>query len=76
LKTKAAPITIELAYKRSTQGTHVFAARDPAAPVPTIYSAKTRLGAEPPKKISLTIAPAEWSSTRLEPRTVVAVRSR
>jgi hypothetical protein len=59
LKTKAAPLTIELAYERSTKGTHVFAASDPAAPVPTLYVRKDALGAEPPKKIALTIAPAE-----------------
>ncbi len=59
LKTKAAPITIELGYERSTKGTHVFAASDPAAPVPTLYVRKDALGAEPPRTIALTIAPAE-----------------
>jgi hypothetical protein len=34
LKAKAAPITIDLAYERSTKGTPVSAASDPAAPVP------------------------------------------
>ena len=59
LKAKAAPTTIDLAHERSTKGTHVFAASDPAAPVPTLYIRKDALGAEPPKKNALTIAPAE-----------------
>ncbi len=59
MKTESAPITIELTYERSTKGTHVFSASDPAAPVPTLYVRKDALGAEPPKKIALTIAATE-----------------
>jgi hypothetical protein len=59
LRAESAPITIELGYERSTKGTHVFSASDPAAPVPTLYVRKDALGAEPPKKIALTIAVAE-----------------
>ena len=51
------PITVELAFSRSTKGTHVFTATAEAAAVTTLYVVKAAL-AEPPPKLTLTIAPA------------------
>ena len=56
---KQAPITVEMAFSKSTKGNHVYAALDAgAAPVTTIYVQKTALGNTPPPKITLTIAAA------------------
>jgi hypothetical protein len=52
------PITVELAFSRSTKGTHVFTATAEAAAVTTLYVVKHALGDEPPQRLSLTIAPA------------------
>jgi hypothetical protein len=55
--TQTAPITVDLAYERATKGTHVYTATDPAAVVKTLYVLKTAF-AEPPQKLTLTIATA------------------
>jgi hypothetical protein len=55
--TQTAPITLELAYSRSTKTTNVFTSDDPNAAVTTLYVRKDAL-AEPPPKITLTIATA------------------
>jgi hypothetical protein len=55
----SASITVELAFAKSTKGTHVYAALDAgAAAVTSLYIQKAALGNTPPPKITLTIAAA------------------
>jgi hypothetical protein len=49
---------VELAFERSTKGTHVFSAADDSAVVPTLYVKKTAFE-KPPERITLTIAAAD-----------------
>jgi hypothetical protein len=59
MDTKTHAITVEMAFSKSTKGTHVYAALDAgAAAVTTVYVQKTALGNNPPPKITLTIAAA------------------
>jgi hypothetical protein len=56
METKTKPLTVEMAFAKSTKGTHVYAALDAgAAAVTTIYVQKTAFPIAPPK-ITLTIA--------------------
>jgi hypothetical protein len=53
---KQAPITVEMAFSKSTKGTHVYAALDAGgAPVTQVYVQKNAIGLNPPAKIVLTI---------------------
>ena len=57
MNTKTQALTVEMAFSKSTKGTHVYAALDAGATaVTTIYVQKSALGATPPLKITLTIA--------------------
>jgi hypothetical protein len=48
-------ITQEMVFSKSTKGTHVFAAKEDTAPVPTLYVRKTGMSGSPPDEITLTI---------------------
>jgi hypothetical protein len=53
---KQAPITVEMAFSKSTKGTHVYAALDAGVvPVTQVYVQKSAIGLNPPAKIVLTI---------------------
>lgn len=57
MNTKTQALTVEVAFSKSTKGTHVYVALDAgAAAVTTIYVQKSALGATPPPKITLTVA--------------------
>jgi hypothetical protein len=59
MDTKTKPITVEMAFSKSTKGTHVYAAVDAgAAAVTTIYVQKTAFP-KAPAKLTLTIAANE-----------------
>ena len=47
--------TIEMNYKKSTKGTHVYMDESEDAPVPTLYIKRQALPNEAPKKINITI---------------------
>ena len=52
---KSSQITMEMVFSKSTKGTHVFAAKEDTAPVPTLYVRKTGMSGTPPDEITLTI---------------------
>jgi hypothetical protein len=52
---KSSTITQEMVFNKSTKGTHVFAAKEDTAPVPTLYVRKTGMSGTPPDEITLTI---------------------
>jgi hypothetical protein len=59
MDTKTQTVAVEMAFSKSTKGTHVYAALDAgAAPVTQVYVQKSALGLNPPAKILLTIAAA------------------
>jgi hypothetical protein len=51
MNTKTQALTVEMAFSKSTKGTHVYAALDAgAAAVTAIYVQKSVLGAPPPRR--------------------------
>jgi hypothetical protein len=58
MDTTTKPLVVEMAFAKSTKGTHVFTTTDPGAAVTQIYVQKSALGPTPPPKLTLTIAAA------------------
>jgi len=48
-------IEIEMNYKKSTKGTHVYSDESSDSPVPSLYIKRVALPTEPPKTIKVSI---------------------